>query len=183
MKGALTMRISISGKNMEVSDYLYDLINKKVMKLERYFPENTVASVTMAVEKNRHIVEVTIPFDGGIIRSEEVTGDMYASIDKVVAKLEKQIIKHRTKLEKSLREEAFSMDAVDYSEYDSEPDARLVKVKSFEMKPMTVDEAMLQLDLLGHSFFMFRNAQTDEINVLYKRKDGNFGLIEGRNDG
>ena len=70
------MRISISGKNMEVSDYLYDLINKKVMKLERYFPENTVASVTMAVEKNRHIVEVTIPFDGGIIRSEEVTGDM-----------------------------------------------------------------------------------------------------------
>lgn len=183
MKGALTMRISISGKNMEVSDYLYDLINKKVIKLERYFPENTVASVTMAVEKNRHIVEVTIPFDGGIIRSEEVTGDMYASIDKVVAKLEKQIIKHRTKLEKSLREEAFSMDAVDYSEYDSEPDARLVKVKSFEMKPMTVDEAMLQLDLLGHSFFMFRNAQTDEINVLYKRKDGNFGLIEGRNDG
>lgn len=177
------MRISISGKNMEVSDYLYDLINKKVMKLERYFPENTVASVTMAVEKNRHIVEVTIPFDGGIIRSEEVTGDMYASIDKVVAKLEKQIIKHRTKLEKSLREEAFSMGAVDYSEYDSEPDARLVKVKSFEMKPMTVDEAMLQLDLLGHSFFMFRNAQTDEINVLYKRKDGNFGLIEGRNDG
>ena len=177
------MRISISGKNMEVSDYLYDLINKKVMKLERYFPENTVASVTMAVEKNRHIVEVTIPFDGGIIRSEEVTGDMYASIDKVVAKLEKQIIKHRTKLEKSLREEAFSMDAVDYSEYGSEPDARLVKVKSFEMKPMTVDEAMLQLDLLGHSFFMFRNAQTDEINVLYKRKDGNFGLIEGRNDG
>ena len=177
------MRISISGKNMEVSDYLYDLINKKVMKLERYFPENTVASVTMAVEKNRHIVEVTIPFDGGIIRSEEVTGDMYASIDKVVAKLEKQIIKHRTKLEKSLREEAFSMDAVDYSEYDSEPDARLVKVQSFEMKPMTVDEAMLQLDLLGHSFFMFRNAQTDEINVLYKRKDGNFGLIEGRNDG
>lgn len=177
------MRISISGKNMEVSDYLYDLINKKVMKLERYFPENTVASVTMAVEKNRHIVEVTIPFDGGIIRSEEVTGDMYASIDKVVAKLEKQIIKHRTKLEKSLREEAFSMDAVDYSEYDSEPDARLVRVKSFEMKPMTVDEAMLQLDLLGHSFFMFRNAQTDEINVLYKRKDGNFGLIEGRNDG
>ena len=177
------MRISISGKNMEVSDYLYDLINKKVMKLERYFPENTVASVTMAVEKNRHIVEVTIPFDGGIIRSEEVTGDMYASIDKVVAKLEKQIIKHRTKLEKSLREEAFSMDAVDYSEYDSEPDARLVKVKSFEMKPMTVEEAMLQLDLLGHSFFMFRNAQTDEINVLYKRKDGNFGLIEGRNDG
>lgn len=177
------MRISISGKNMEVSDYLYDLINKKVMKLERYFPENTVASVTMAVEKNRHIVEVTIPFDGGIIRSEEVTGDMYASIDKVVAKLEKQIIKHRTKLEKSLREEAFSMDAVDYSEYDSEPDARLVKVKSFEMKPMTVDEAMLQIDLLGHSFFMFRNAQTDEINVLYKRKDGNFGLIEGRNDG
>lgn len=177
------MRISISGKNMEVSDYLYDLINKKVMKLERYFPENTVASVTMAVEKNRHIVEVTIPFDGGIIRSEEVTGDMYASIDKVVAKLEKQIIKHRTKLEKSLREEAFSMDAVDYSEYDSEPDARLVKVKSFEMKPMTVDEAMLQLDLLGHSFFMFRNAQTDEINVLYRRKDGNFGLIEGRNDG
>ena len=101
------MRILITGKNIEVSDYLRELVNKKVSKLERYFPNDTVAQVTMAVERSRHIVEVTIPYSGGIIRGEEVTGDMYASIDNVLDKLEKQIIKHRTRLEKNLRAGAF----------------------------------------------------------------------------
>ena len=102
------MIITITGKNIEVSDYLESLIQKKVGKLDKYFPEDTEAHVTLAVEKNRHIVEVTIPYAGGIIRGEETSGDMYASVDNVLSKLEKQIVKHRTKLEKSLKAGAFT---------------------------------------------------------------------------
>ena len=171
------MRISITGKNIEVSEYLRDLANKKLAKLDRYFPADTVAQVTMAVEKNRHIVEVTIPYSGGIIRGEEVTGDMYASIDNVIAKLERQIIRYRTRLEKSLKAEAFSDEpAPEFEDDDEGP--RIVKVKRFSIKPMSVDEAVLQMELLGHSFFVFTNSETEDINVLYKRKDGNLGLIE-----
>ena len=104
------MRISITGKNIEISEYLRELVEKKMAKLDRYFPEDTVAHVTMSVERNRHIVEVTIPFVNGIIRGEEVTGDMYASIDNVLDKLDRQIRKHRTKLEKTLRADAFVAD-------------------------------------------------------------------------
>ena len=182
MKGVRRMRITITGKNIEVSDYLNDLVIKKVSKLDKYFPEDTEAHVTMAVEHNRHIVEVTIPYTGGIIRGEETSGDMYASIDNVLAKLEKQIVRHRTKLEKSLRAGAFKAPEPVFSDaFDAEDDEeapRVVKVKRFDIKPMTVEEAMLQLELLGHSFYMFTNGDSGQINVIYKRKDGNFGLIE-----
>ena len=171
------MRISITGKNIEVSEYLRDLAVKKLAKLDRYFPADTVAQVTMAVEKNRHIVEVTIPYSGGIIRGEEVTGDMYASIDNVIAKLERQIIRHRTKLEKNLKAEAFNEPMPELAEEEDEG-PRVVKVKRFSIKPMSEEEAILQMELLGHSFFVFTNAETEDINVLYKRKDGNLGLIE-----
>lgn len=171
------MRISTTGKNIEVSEYLKELAIKKMSKLDRYFPADTVAQVTMAVEKNRHIVEVTIPYAGGIIRGEEVTGDMYASIDNVIAKLERQIIRHRTKLEKNLKAEAFNEPVPEYSEEEDEG-PRVVKVKRFSIKPMSEEEAILQMELLGHSFFVFTNAETEDINVLYKRKDGNLGLIE-----
>ncbi|MBR6428090.1 MAG: ribosome-associated translation inhibitor RaiA [Clostridia bacterium] len=171
------MRISITGKNIEVSEYLHDLAVKKLAKLDRYFPADTNAQVTMAVEKNRHIVEVTIPYTGGIIRGEEVTGDMYASIDNVIAKLERQIIRHRTKLEKNLKAEAFNEPMPEYVE-DEEDGPRIVRTKRFSIKPMSVDEAVLQMELLGHSFFVFLNSETEGINVLYKRKDGNLGLIE-----
>ena len=171
------MRTSITGKNIEVSEYLRDLALKKMAKLERYFPADTTAQVTMAVEKNRHIVEVTIPYSGGIIRGEEVTGDMYASIDNVIAKLERQIIRHRTKLEKNLKAEAFNEPVPEYAD-EEEEGPRIVRVKRFSIKPMSVDEAVLQMELLGHSFFVFTNSETEDINVLYKRKDGNLGLIE-----
>ncbi len=176
------MRILISGKNIEVSDYLRNLVEKKVGKLERYFPQNTEAKVTMAVERNRHIVEVTIAYDGGLIRAEEVTGDMYASMDNVLDKLEKQILRHRTRLEKDLKAGAFKYDEPlfggTYEDYADEAETKIVRVKRFSMKPMTEEEAMLQLELVGHQFFVFLNAQTNAINVIYKRKDGNFGLIE-----
>jgi len=178
------MRISITGKNIDVSDYLNNLIEKKVSKLDKYFSDDTTANVTLAVEKNRHIVEVTIPYSGGIIRGEETSGDMYASIDNVLEKLEKQIVKHRTKLEKNLRMGAFREPEPFVPEpaaYDSDDDddfPHVVRMKRFDIKPMTVDEAMLQLDLLSHSFYVFTNGDTGVMNVIYKRKDGHFGLIE-----
>lgn len=171
------MQITIIGKNIEVSEYLRDLANKKVSKLARYFPQDAEVQVTMSVEKNRHIVEVTIPYAGGIIRGEEVTGDMYASIDNVISKLEKQIIRHRTKLEKSLRYEETPQDSGWYED-DEDEGPQIVRVKRFSMKPMSIEEAMLQMELLGHSFYVFMNDNTNMINVLYSRKDGNYGLIE-----
>ncbi|MEG1559494.1 MAG: ribosome-associated translation inhibitor RaiA [Clostridia bacterium] len=176
------MRISITGKNIEVSDYLQQICEKKVGKLDRYFPEETEAHITLAVERGRHIVEVTIPYDGGLIRAEEVTGDMYASVDSVLKKLERQIMKHRTKLERNLRVGAFKYGEPIFNENSDAETAQdekcVVKVKHFDIKPMTVDEAMMQLELLGHSFYVFTNGNTGLMNVLYLRKDGNYGLIE-----
>ena len=170
------MNVTILGKNMEVTDYLRDLALKKIEKLDKYFPQDTNAQVVMSVEKSRHIIEVTIPYRGGVIRGEEVTGDMYASIDNVVAKLDRQIQKHKTKLSKSLRYD----EAPAAPEYYDDGEGRgpeIVRVKHFSMKPMSVEEAMLQMDLLGHDFFVFTNDETNDINVLYVRKDGNYGLI------
>ncbi len=170
------MIVTITGRNMEVTDYLKELTLKKLEKLDKYFPQDTEVQVMMSVEKSRHSIEITIPYRGGVIRGEETTTDMYASIDNVIAKLDRQILKHKTKLSKTLRyEEAPEKDEYE-DEYEHGPE--IVKVKRFSMKPMSVDEAMLQMDLLGHSFFVFTNGETGDINVLYSRKDGNYGLIE-----
>lgn len=170
------MRISISGKNLDISAYMREVAEKKLSKLDRYFPQDTEAQVTLSVEKNRHIVEVTIPQGGRIIRGEEVSTDMYASLDNVLDKLEKQIVRNRTRLEKELRHDAF--DDLVVEDYEEDEGPRIVRVKQFSIKPMSEEEAMLQLELLGHSFYMFQNAETNRISVLYKRKDGNYGLIE-----
>jgi putative sigma-54 modulation protein len=174
------MRIILSGKNLEITDALRDQVNKKVKKLERYFNEETEIQVTMTVENYRHIVEVTIPFNGVVIRAEESTDDMYASIDKVLDKLERQIHKHRTKLEKKMKSGAFKYEKPLFSSeiVVDEEVPNVVKIKRFAVKPMSVEEAILQMDLLGHDFFVFTNAKTDKVNVLYARKDGNYGLIE-----
>lgn len=173
------MRIIITGKGMDVSEYLKEMVEKKVSKLNKYFWKDTEAHVTMSVEKARHIVEVTIPFDGVVLRGEEATTDMYASIDSVVDKIEKQIHKHRTALRKRLHESAFDQDAYDYQEeLEEEAMPKIVRTKRFVVKPMDVNEAQMQMQLLGHQFFVFRNAGTNEVNVLYKRNDGDFGLIE-----
>lgn len=171
------MLVTITGRNMEITDYLKELTLKKLEKIEKYFTQDTEAQVVMSVEKSRHSIEITIPYRGGIIRGEETTTDMYASIDNVIAKLERQILKHKTKLSKNLRYE--EAPEADYYEDDHEGHGpEIVKVKRFSMKPMSVEEAMLQMDLLGHSFFVFTNGETGDINVLYSRKDGNYGLIE-----
>lgn len=169
------MRISISGKNLEISSYMREVAEKKLSKLDRYFPQDTEAQVTLSVEKNRHIVEVTIPHGGRVIRGEEVSTDMYASLDNVVDKLEKQIVHNRTRLEKTLRQDAFA--DLPYEDEEEASGPRIVRYKEFPFKPMSEEEAMLQIELLGHAFFVFENAETGDVNVLYKRKDGNFGLI------
>lgn len=176
------MRIIVSGKNIEITEALRDQVTKKVKKLERYFEPDTEAKVTMSVEKDRHIVEVTIPFDGVLLRGEEVTDDMYNSIEKVLDKLEKQIHRHRTKLEKKLKVDAFKYDTPvfgdQFGDKYKESHTKIVRTKKFAIKPMNEEEAALQMDLLGHTFFVFMNSDTDEVNVIYKRKDGNYGLIE-----
>lgn len=175
------MKIILSGKNIEITDALRNQVNKKVSKLERYFDENVEAQVTLSVEGYRHIIEVTIPVDGVVIRGEEATDDMYASIDMVLDKLERQIRKHRTRLERKIKKGAFKNDTPLFSPdvpFEDEDKPRIVRTKRFAVKPMDVEEATLQMELLGHSFFVFTNSSSDEVNVLYKRKDGNYGLIE-----
>ena len=173
------MKFTFTCKKIALNDSIKEYAEKKISKLDKYFPEDTEAHVTLSVEKNRHIVEITIPYSGGIIRGEEVSGDMYASIDTVIAKVEKQIMRHRTKLEKNLRAEAFAAQEASYAVDDEEEEEhKVVRVKRFAIKPMDVEEAVLQMELLGHSFYVFENAEDGEVNVLYQRKDGNYGLIE-----
>ena len=173
------MKFTFACKKISLNDSIKEYAEKKISKLDKYFPEDTEAHVTLSVEKNRHIVEITIPYSGGIIRGEEVSGDMYASIDTVIAKVEKQIMRHRTKLEKNLRAEAFAAQEASYAVDDEEEEEhKVVRVKRFAIKPMDVEEAVLQMELLGHSFYVFENAEDGEVNVLYQRKDGNYGLIE-----
>jgi len=172
------MRIRVSGKNIEVTNALRERVEKKLSKFEKYFNPDTEANATLTVEKNRHIIEVTIPFNGVILRGEEATEDMYASIDKVVEKLEKQIAKYKTKLEKKIKDGSVRFENLTFDQEEDDAEPKIVKTKRFAMKPMPVEEAVLQMELLGHNFFMFYNADSEEVNVVYKRKDGNYGLIE-----
>ena len=175
------MKINLSGKNLEITESLRNQVNKKVLKLGRYFDENVEAQVTMSVEGYRHIIEVTIPFDGIVARAEESTDDMYASIDMVLDKLERQIRKHRTRLERKIKIGAFKNDSPLFRPdvpFEEEKEPRVVRTKRFAVKPMNLEEATLQMEMLGHNFFVFTNDDTEEVNVLYKRKDGNYGLIE-----
>jgi len=168
------MRLKVTGKGMELSDYLENLVEKKANKLECYFRPETEVQVTLSIEKSRHICEVTVPFDGVTLRTEEVSGDMYNSIDASLKKLERQIRRHRTKLEKRLRDGAYTEAAPVYAD-DELMDAPLedvVRRKRFPAKPMDIEEAKMQMELLGHSFFVFTNAETNEVNVLYKRAAG-----------
>ena len=179
------MRIKITARNMEVSEALARQIEKKLNKLDKFFAEDITAQVKLSCEKNMNLIEVTIPVDGIILRSEEKTQDMYASIDLVVDKLVRQLRRHKTRLRKRLKEESFVPDAAvefeapDPDMEEDEPEGPVVyRVKRFPVKPQDVEEAILQMQLLGHDFYVFSNAATGEVNVLYRRKDGRYGLIE-----
>lgn len=173
------MKFKVSGKNIEVTEALRRAVEKKLGRLDKLFNPETEVHVTLSVEKNRQIVEVTIPFNGVVLRAEEFNEDMYASIDKVVDLLERQIRRNKTRLAKRLHESAFDEEnfTVD-EEVPEEEEFNVVRSKRFAIKPMDVEEAILQMNLLGHQFFVFSNAESGQVNVIYKRKDGNYGLIE-----
>jgi putative sigma-54 modulation protein len=180
----VVLRFDIRGKNIEVTEALKDYVEKRLSKLERFIEDVRVAQVTLSVEGESHKVEVTIPHNGIILRGEEETEDMYSSIDLVVDKLEKQIDKYKTKLYRRYRGIGFRKSLVRELETSGEAveQFKIVRTKKFALKPMDVEEAVMQMNLLGHSFFVFFNSGTEEVNVVYRRHDGNFGLIEPRFD-
>ncbi|AEG16820.1 sigma 54 modulation protein/ribosomal protein S30EA [Desulfofundulus kuznetsovii DSM 6115] len=170
------MKVQVRGRNVEVTNALKEYVEKRLGKLVKYLDLIEEAQVTLTVEKDSHRVEVTIPINGIILRGEESTGDMYASIDLVVEKLEKQIERYKGRLYRRLGRQNTEVKAGDNKKEEDGP--RIVRTKRFAMKPMSVDEAVMQMNLLGHSFFVFSNADTEKVNVVYRRKDGNYGLIE-----
>lgn len=175
------MKLTINGRNIEVTDALKTTIEKKMGKLDKYFNLSgpVEAYVKLEVVREQHIVEVTLFVGGMILRAEERLNDMYASIDEVVDKLERQIHKYKTRVNRKMRE-ASEVSAIDRNALEDERqnEPRIVRTKRFSMKPMSPEEAVLQMELLGHSFYVFIDDVSDEVNVVYKRKDGNYGLIE-----
>ncbi len=177
------MKTIITGKNMVVSKGITERVMKKTNKMERYLNPETEIFVRLTREKNdRRTCEITVPFEGVVLRAEAGSEDnLYVSIDQALAKLEKQIHKHRTKLGKRLRSDAFSIKDLEYVEDvspEEEERRKIVRRKTFPVRPMSIDDAVLQMELLGHSFFVFVNIDTDRTNVLYLRKDGDLGLLE-----
>ena len=174
------MKVIISGKNINVTEALKEAVESKISKLDKYFTKEAEAQVTLSVEKARQIIEVTIPINGSLLRAEETTHDMYSSIDKVVDKLIRQLSKHKTRMEKHRlnKYETIRFENINTYEDKESFEPKIVKTKRFALKPMSSEEAVLQMELIGHSFFVFANGDTDEVNVVYKRKDGNYGLIE-----
>jgi len=179
MKGAGYMKFTINSRNTSVSEAMLQKAQTKVGRLEKFFRPDAEAHLKFDVEKGRNIFEATIKAKGMYIRAEETTSDMYASIDLVIEKLERQIRKYKTKLGKRIHQEAMveeNYDIPDIVEEDNE--TRIVRNKRFSLKPMDVDEAILQMNLLGHNFFVFANSENEQVNVVYLRKDGGYGLIE-----
>lgn len=172
------MKFIISGKNIEVTEGLRTAVEDKIGKLEKYFTSDTEVHVTMSVEKERQKIEVTIPVKGNIIRSEQVSNDMYVSIDLVEEIIERQLKKYKNKLVDKKQAAAFFRQDFIEKDYMDEEEIKIVRSKKFDIKPMYPEDACIQMELLGHNFFVFCNAETDEVNVVYKRKGNTYGLIE-----
>lgn len=175
------MNIKFTGKNMDVTEALRDVTEKKIGRLDKFFQKDIEGNVTFSSEKNRKIIEVTINLPGTIIRAEETSDDMYASIDKAVDVLERQIRKYKTRLQKQTRNnETIRFENVAPLTLEEEDDdtPKIVRTKKFILKPMSSEEAVLQMELLRHNFFVFMDGDTGSVNVVYKRKDNDYGLIE-----
>ena len=171
------MKFIISGKNIEVTEGLKTAVEEKIGKLDEYFTEDTEIHVTLSTQKDRQKIEVTIPMKGNIVRAEQESNDMYVSIDLVEEIIERQLRRYKTKIiERQQATVNLSKEFIE-EEVDDE-EIKIVRTKRFAVKPMDVEEACVQMELLGHNFFVFRNAETDEVNVVYKRKGNTFGLIE-----
>ncbi len=174
------MRYTIIGKNIEVTEGLQEAVKDKLSKLEKYFKDDTVAKITLSVQKDEQKIEVTIPTKHRLIRAEESSNDMYVAIDLVNDIIERQIKKYKNKLiDKKQSAHSFSdlfINDEDEGGYDD--NIQIVKFKRFDIKPMTAEEACLQMEMLGHSFYVFVNADTEQTAVVYKRKNNTYGLIE-----
>ena len=178
-KGVLSMRVTITGKNIDITEGLRGAVVDKLSKLDKYFSKEQDASVTLSVDKMRQKIEVTIPMKGNIIRSEQVSSDMYASIDMVEETIERQLNKYRKKfIAKKHGEDEFASDFFTTNDAVDDDEIKIERVKHFGLKPMYPEDACMQMELLGHNFFMFLNAETEEVNVVYKRKGNSYGLIE-----
>ena len=172
------MKITISGKNIDVTEGLRAAVQDKLGKLERYFTPDTEVIVTLSVEKERQKIEVTIPVKGNIIRSEQVSNDMYVSIDLVEEVIERQLRKYKNKIVDKHQAGGNFQKAYMENDYMENEDIQIIRTKKFDIKPMYPEDACVQMELLGHNFFVFCNAETDEVNVVYKRKGNTYGLIE-----
>jgi putative sigma-54 modulation protein len=175
------IRINISGKNLEITQALRGYVEKKVDKLEKYLNDNKTysAEVMLRTERGIHIAEVTMNLSGIMLRGEGKTGDMYTSIDAAVDRIERQFNKYKSKLGRRIQGPKLGeVQTSPQEEGTSEP--RIVRTKRFALKPMDVEEAVMQMELLGHDFFVFRDADTGDVSVVYKRRDGNYGLIESQ---
>lgn len=177
------MKVIVIGRNIKVTNTLKDRAEKRLQKLDKYFYSDVEAKVMLEVVKNVHKAEVSIPFRDIMFRAEESTPDMYSSIDNAVDKIEKQILKYKTRLENKFA----SGESIRYTDVPLKEDGKnededekfeVVRTKKFGIKPMSVEEAILQMNLLSHNFFVFTNEETDDVAVVYKRKDGKYGLIE-----
>ncbi|MDR1001909.1 MAG: ribosome-associated translation inhibitor RaiA [Oscillospiraceae bacterium] len=182
------MKITITGRKVNLRDSFKERVNKKLAKFDKFFGDDAEANVTVTLEKNRYSIELTIRSNSYIYRVEHTSVDLDEALDIIVEKISRQIRKNKTKIERRHRAATplnfdYIYDKDDYSEEENyeEPDYQVVRTKKFPIKPMDVEEAILQMNLIGHQFFMFLNVDTSEINVVYARKDGNYGLLEPEN--
>ena len=172
------MNIIIIGKNIYVTPGLREAVEEKIGKLEKYFTPDTEVHVTLSVEKDRQKIEVTIPVKGSIIRSEQVSNDLYVSIDLVEEIIERQLKKYKSKLVNyKQNSDNFKQDYID-KDFSDDDEIKIIRSKKFDMKPMYPEDACVQMELLGHNFFVFQNAETDQVCVVYKRKGNTYGMIE-----
>ena len=178
------MRYNIIGKNIDVWDKTKEMVGKKMDRIAKLFPENTEATITLSLEKQVATVEVTIPMNKRYARAEVQDADMTAAMDKTVDILEGQVVRYKKRMRTKIRNGADAYAAeyaailVPEEDLDEEPLVKIEKVKRFDVKPMDAEEAVMEMELVGHTFFVFRNGETDEVNVVYKRKNGTYGLIE-----
>lgn len=172
------MKFIITGRNIDVTPGLKSAVEDKIGKLEKYFTPETEVHVTLSVEKDRQKIEVTIPVKGSVIRSEQISSDMYVSIDLVEEIIERQLKKYKNKLiERQQASHYFKPEFIE-KEYEEDEEVKIVRTKKFDIKPMYAEDACIQMELTGHNFFVFCNAETDQVNVVYKRKGNTYGLIE-----
>ena len=175
------MKCNVRGEKIKITDAIGDYIDSKIGKLDKYFKEEVSANVLVRTRGKKDIIEVTIPTSQYVIRGEEEHDDLYAAIDLVTDKLERMIRKNKTRIKKKETDrslEVFNLD-FEYNQDDNyEDDNIIIKRKTLEMKPMDEEEAMLELELLGHEFFVYKDMHSGNVNVIYKRKDGNYGIIE-----